>query len=877
MKTLILDLPKSVIHKKGSALFLHQEATREILLQKDLVMNTSHTGTGKTTASLLYLKDLITKNGYKTFFSVMIVSPVNMLVSQMTLDVLKFVTEKELPYHVFQITSEMLRELKKRKQEGGKELKITNADLLVQLMKDPVNLLRDMVYLMNKNKKINQETSGETRPIIYVINPDIFYYMLFGEYYKAQRKTIQLDLLKKTQYIIFDEFHYYDLFQLSAFFTLLSVWKVYGLFERQGKKICLLSATPNELLITILREKIGLSMQVVNDEWCLKQNPSGIIEEVDVLAPAKVVIHEAGVRKNFEKQMKRSEIHALLNQYLEEEKFGLVICNSRWAINKLHEYWKPSYGEKMGRITGTIKEKERKRAVEKPLLLATSTVDIGFNFERTKKSKRQSIDFLFLDFANHEELIQRVGRPGRVLGKEIKNNPSEIHLFLTRKDFTRYKDFIKDLDLTTLTRIEILETLKAVIPERTYYREFFREYGGLLAQIFLERLRTYTATNKYYQSQNEREQEKFQKQDQLEEMLYKVFGIETKQEKGQLTSRLILDSLFEKNRWESRRYEDLTEKQQRKVIANYLGSKDFRVVDTKIRENGYEKLSSSLCSCGLDPSHVFQSIWKMKKSLLYDGDEQGRQNVRKLKQNILTKNDYWIQLFYYNLGSIFSALKNEFRGSSLLPPKRRMKKNGRNKDVYLFNATEVEIYDPHEYQGSKNITGEFFKVATRYEYFLRRNEETRTHLEITAFKEEYTQVVFTTALTASKKTFEEGILRNGLTIKKCLYRIVMFPKGALSFTFQPRLAEEALPKKISHAMDSMFLALILPEKINLTRKLGFFVDSYLLEVTFNLPNGVTERETYQLVFGKDALLVSSALREQLNEEKEETTLESSRV
>ena len=80
--------------------------------------------------------------------------------------------------------------------------------------------------------------------------------------------------------------------------------------------------------------------------------------------------------------------------------------------------------EHIGAITGAAGRTERERAKQKPLILATPTVDIGYNFERNGKV-RQSIDFLYGDARNAAELLQRIGRAGRVLGKNVTNRPSE--------------------------------------------------------------------------------------------------------------------------------------------------------------------------------------------------------------------------------------------------------------------------------------------------------------------------------------------------------------------------------------------------------------------------------------------------------------------
>ena len=59
----------------------------------------------------------------------------------------------------------------------------------------------------------------------------------------------------------------------------------------------------------------------------------------------------------------------------------------------------------------------------RPLTLATPTVDIGYNFGRPGK-QRQSLDRLVCDARYGDELTQRLGRVGRVLGRQETTQPS---------------------------------------------------------------------------------------------------------------------------------------------------------------------------------------------------------------------------------------------------------------------------------------------------------------------------------------------------------------------------------------------------------------------------------------------------------------------
>lgn len=86
----------------------------------------------------------------------------------------------------------------------------------------------------------------------------------------------------------------------------------------------------------------------------------------------------------------------------------------------------------MGRITGPEPEAERMRATALNLILATPTVDIGYNFDK-KDKQRQNVDFLICDARYGDELLQRIGRAGRVLGKQETTIPAAHWRFCRQK------------------------------------------------------------------------------------------------------------------------------------------------------------------------------------------------------------------------------------------------------------------------------------------------------------------------------------------------------------------------------------------------------------------------------------------------------------
>ena len=107
--------------------------------------------------------------------------------------------------------------------------------------------------------------------------------------------------------------------------------------------------------------------------------------------------------------------------WLRDGQDGAIISSSLGMISMIHNFLRNSgvSSAAMGRITGAELREGRRESKEKQLILATPTVDIGYNFDRATPKARQNIDFLFYDAFSGDEFIQRLGRAGRVLANVI--------------------------------------------------------------------------------------------------------------------------------------------------------------------------------------------------------------------------------------------------------------------------------------------------------------------------------------------------------------------------------------------------------------------------------------------------------------------------
>ena len=387
--------PTNPLELEHSPLY-HQQRTYEALKTNALVINTYNTGTGKTLASLLRLFDLEDEN-------VLFIAPTNELIHQHADDIQEFVDEHdELNFVVAEVTGQKLREWEVVDDPG---YRVRNARKLHELIQNPRDYFPELT---------------QRAPLILVTNPDIFYLCFYSLYSQLDSANLFRDFLVKFNYIVIDEFHYYNAKQLANFLMFFILSKEYGYFNG-GRKICLLSATPDEKVFTYL-ERIGLTYALVSpDNEPIESDGYATIQ---TLSELELTIHSSRMHETLKEQPE------LVRNLLDSGQEGAIISSFLRTINDIKQgLQRGGIGAGLGLITGAVSTEVRRDATSFPLILATPTVDIGYNFTKMGKS-RQNIDFVCFDALYASECTQRLGRAGRLLGKTDLNHPSIGHAFV---------------------------------------------------------------------------------------------------------------------------------------------------------------------------------------------------------------------------------------------------------------------------------------------------------------------------------------------------------------------------------------------------------------------------------------------------------------
>jgi CRISPR-associated endonuclease/helicase Cas3 len=293
----------------------------------------------------------------------------------------------------------------------------------------------EKIYNLLRNPTIFFPELGEYRPILLVTNPDLFYYATFFAYNRLDRVNIASTFYNQFATVIFDEFHLYDAKQLVSLLFYLAFSQVFGFFEN-NRKVVLLTATPDKTCEAALSE---LKAQGVK------------IARVDGEAISDHMIpSQTSVRLEIKPQSDRdSLLEAIANEVKQRfenhpDHNGAIILDSKDHINRLADLLHTKgLGKYIGRITGSTPKGDRKLAAQQPIILATSTVDVGFNFERSPAPARQNLDWLIFTARDRAAFWQRIGRVGRVLGKSETNISSEAIAYLPE---TSWEQGIADLN-----------------------------------------------------------------------------------------------------------------------------------------------------------------------------------------------------------------------------------------------------------------------------------------------------------------------------------------------------------------------------------------------------------------------------------------------
>lgn len=429
----------------------HQVDVFEAAKDHDIILDLAPTGTGKTKAGLTVLLHQPTKNA-------VYIAPTNALIEQQTKAAAEFVKDAGLPHIVKAVSAREVRTW------SNDRVGARPGEKLYNLLRNPATIFPDV---------------GENRPLLLVTNPDIFYYATFFSYHRLDKINVATSFYTQFSTIIFDEFHLYDAKQLVGLLFYLAYLSIFGFFEA-GRRVVLLTATPEpdcEKALAVLESR-GVRIKQINGELGSRQIPS------------QSTVH-LKIRPQPERDALLSELVKEVTRRLEEypDQNGAVILDSKVQINDLAKLLqKKGLADQIGRIHGSTPKEERARSAQRQIILATSTVDVGFNFERHPAPSRQNLDWLIFSARDRAAFWQRIGRVGRILGKQETETPSYAIAYLPERAWDEGLAILSETDGRDALKNK-LQDLKAL--ERPFLRAYWQSEAFLEAarpMLMLEEL-----------------------------------------------------------------------------------------------------------------------------------------------------------------------------------------------------------------------------------------------------------------------------------------------------------------------------------------------------------------------------------------------------
>lgn len=336
----------------------------------DVIFNTAMTGDGKSLAAYLPV--------FRDGKAAIAMYPTNELIQDQFLALPRYekVLDIHLQHHAKMYGEEITRTMKER---------------------DIEKRLEAVRRLLKRN------------PIL-LTNPDLVHLIMSHQYgWDYLRKELPATLSAQFDYFVLDEFHVFGVPQIISVMDMLGYLAINYRDKPEQKKYIFLSATPNTLMDNLL-ERSGLRARIIEGHYSSTAQDG----YRRILQPCELELHELSQETPIEAWVEAhlDEMLAFFNQYPQSKAAILVysVATARRLYARLKSYFEEQHGITVGENTGLTYRDERRAALEKQILVGTSTVDIGIDFH---------VNYLVFEASNAGSFLQRFGRLGRHEGFDI--------------------------------------------------------------------------------------------------------------------------------------------------------------------------------------------------------------------------------------------------------------------------------------------------------------------------------------------------------------------------------------------------------------------------------------------------------------------------
>ena len=339
---------------------------------------------------------------------------------------------------------------------------------------------------------------------VVLTNPDIFHYIM-QLFYRRQGKTGDTPdkligpLTTRYQQFTFDEFHVFETPQVvSVMNALLLIHQLAGDRRRQ---FLFQSATPNPLLLGYL-ERAGLSTQIIQGEYCHTAGMPDPQQWRRILHSSDIAFSAGSVESWLGEHLEDTLIPFFV-QHRPAAK-GAVIVNSvaqaKRVVEQLREALKP-YRLEVGENTGFTSRTQRAKSYDCDLLVGTSTIDVGVDFQ---------INFLLFESRDAGTFLQRLGRLGRHNsftkdGAEHRFSDFQAHAVLPQWTCEalfqgRDKEAPPLADGMETDRGALAEAVQWAFPQTTDFAGYAQGWGALQSARVLKGFGAYVVRGQYQEA-----------------------------------------------------------------------------------------------------------------------------------------------------------------------------------------------------------------------------------------------------------------------------------------------------------------------------------------------------------------------------------------
>lgn len=313
---------------------------------------------------------------------------------------------------------------------------------------------------------------------VVLTNPDIFHLMMNYRYGSGVFSSQELPYTLAVRYstFVFDEFHLFSTPQIvSALTAMLFFCATAQPGDSYRPRFLFSSATPRTVFTDMLSTS-GLRVRQISGEY----RSSAKDGYRQVLHAAQLNLHKLNEQESAE-QWITAHIDLIADHYHRVKGArGVIIVNSVVEARRIARLLRTRLPAlTIGENTGLTDDERRKQAMQAQLIVGTSTIDVGVDF---------NISLLIFEAPDAGTFLQRFGRLGRVRRNGEAFASYEAHALFSGKAPWIYENITKTLAENGIQEGDAVErptTLRDAIvkafPQTTDFQRYARRWGALQA------------------------------------------------------------------------------------------------------------------------------------------------------------------------------------------------------------------------------------------------------------------------------------------------------------------------------------------------------------------------------------------------------------